>query len=92
MTVPLPVLWLIHLQSFNVMFIPKELRLNEFKQVNIPQNSWFFGRPMVNAPDVAYTGDETAVMPENKIDSIARGQEDYENWLKDSGSEHKDDQ
>lgn len=72
------------------MYIPKDLRFNEFKEVNIPENRYFFGRPMVNAPDVAYTGDETAVMPENKIDSIARGQEDYENWLQSNESSHQD--
>lgn len=63
------------------MFIPKELRLNEFKQVNIPQNSWFFGRPMVNAPDVAYTGDEVAIMPQNKIDSIAEADAELRDQL-----------
>lgn len=72
------------------MYIPKDLRFNEFKEVNIPENRFFFGRPMVNAPDVAYTGDEKAVLPENKIESIARGQEDYENWLKSNESSHKD--
>lgn len=72
------------------MFVPKELRFNEFKEVNIPENRFFFGRPMVNVPDTAYTGDESAVMPENKIDSIARGQQDYEDWLNTSESEHKD--
>lgn len=74
------------------MFVPKELRYNEFKEVNIPENRFFFGRPMVQAPDVAYTGDELAQMPENKVDSIAKGQEEYENWLKSTSSEHKDDQ
>lgn len=63
------------------MFIPKELRLNEFKQVNIPQNSWFFGRPMVNVPDSAYTGDEVAIMPQNKIDSIADADAEFRDQL-----------
>lgn len=72
------------------MYVPKELRYNEFKEVNIPENRFFFGRPMVQVSDVAYTGDELAQMPENKVDSIAKGQLDYENWLKTSESQHKD--
>ena len=63
------------------MFIPKELRLNEFKQVNIPENRWFFGRPMISVPDSAYTGDEVAVMPQNKIDSIAEADAEFRDQL-----------
>lgn len=63
------------------MFIPKELRLNEYKSVNIPENRWFFGRPMVNVPDTAYTGDEPAVMPQNKIDSIAEADAEFQDQL-----------
>lgn len=63
------------------MYIPDELRLNEFKAVNIPENRWFFGRPMVNAPEVAYTGDEPAIMPQNKIDSIAQADAEFQDQL-----------
>lgn len=63
------------------MFIPKELRLNEFKQVNIPENKWFFGRPVIGVPDSAYTGDEVAIMPQNKIDSIAEADADFKDQL-----------
>lgn len=63
------------------MFVPKELRLNAFKDVNIPENKWFFGRPMVDAPDSSYTGDEPAVMPQNKIDSIAQADAELRDLL-----------
>lgn len=65
------------------MFIPKELRLNEFKQVAIPENKWFFGRPDAqgSVPDSAFTGDEMAVMPQNKIDSIAQADVEFRDQL-----------
>lgn len=65
------------------MFIPKELRLNEFKLVNIPENKYFFGRPEAGKmlPDSAYTGDETAVLPQNKLDSIAQADAEFRDQL-----------
>lgn len=57
------------------------MRLNAYKPVNIPSNDWFFGRPMVNVPDSAYTGDETAILPQNKIDSIAEADAEFQDQL-----------
>lgn len=65
------------------MYIPKELRLNEFKLVAIPENKYFFGRPESGRliPDAAYTGEDTAVMPQNKLDSIVQADAEFRDML-----------
>ena len=53
------------------MFVPEKLKLNRFVDVNIPDNrSYFtrFGKSVV--PTGSYTGDDSAPMPKNKVDTF----------------------
>lgn len=53
------------------MFIPKEMKLNRFKEVSLPSARDFFGITQGQIPNSSqYTGDEPAPMPANKVDSI----------------------
>lgn len=65
------------------MFIPDELKLNKFKQVPIPSNEEYFGRANGGRvlPTNLYTGDEEAVMPQNKIDSIIQADAEFRDQL-----------
>lgn len=60
------------------MFVLDELKLNAFKQVHIRSNADMMRLVSTNgtiSPSL-YTGDDMAVMPQNKLDSIR--QADYE--------------
>lgn len=53
------------------MYIPDEMKLNKFRNCAIPSNREYFQRfGMATPPDGSYTGDETAPMPMNPVESI----------------------
>lgn len=53
------------------MYIPEEMKVNKFKLVNLPSNADYFARLGQFAPAPSqYTGDNVAIMDENKVDSI----------------------
>lgn len=55
-----------------ITFVPDEMRLNDFKDVNIPSNRKMFvaSREML-IPDSQYSGDEVLNNNKRKIDSLA---------------------
>ena len=71
------VLCLTHLQFFSAMYIPNKLKLNKFVDVNIPANKSYFARlgEVKPLPD-SFTGDEIAIMNQDKIQQI----EDYQKY------------
>lgn len=57
------------------MFVPKKLKLNRFKVVNLPSNKDYFARfGNRTLPEQMFTGDEFAPSASRKIDQIV----DYE--------------
>lgn len=58
------------------MYCPDKLKLNKFKEVNIPSNRDYFARfGKVTVPSSMYGGDKQAVpMPMNKTDELAKAQ------------------
>lgn len=53
------------------MYIPKEMKLNRFKEVSLPSARDFFRTNGEHAmPDNMYTGDELAPVAQNKTESI----------------------
>lgn len=57
------------------MYIPEKLKLNKFRQVDIPANRDYFARyGMLEVPASKYSGDESMPVNESKIDSIIAGQ------------------
>ena len=71
------VLCLTHLQYFSLMYVPAKLKLNKFIDVNIPSNKSYFSRlgEVKPLPD-SFTGDEIAIMNQDKIQQI----EDYQKY------------
>lgn len=64
------------------MYIPDELKLNKFKLVPIRAPRDYFGLVQEIEPSSsAYTGDEPAVMAQNKLDSIAEADAEYRDYL-----------
>lgn len=65
------------------MLIPEKLKLNRFKLVKIPSNKDFFGRVGLQSAGNAslYTGDESAVFDQSKIDQIAQADAEYNKYL-----------
>lgn len=73
------------------MLIPEKLKLNKFKLVKIPSNADYFGRvglQSVGTPNL-YTGDEIAVMPQNKIDQILEADQEYKQYLRNPDGNSK---
>lgn len=69
------------------MYIPEDLKVNRFKQVPIPSNREYFGRNNGKVlPDNLYTGDDVAIMPQNKIDQITEAELDVMKALNDADS------
>lgn len=68
-------LWLFHLQFFNfcimIQFVPDEMRLNDFKDVNIPTNRKLFVSKDMLIPDSQYSGDEVIDINKRKVDSLS---------------------
>lgn len=60
------------------MYVPEAMQLNKFKAVRIRSNFELFNLVSHEGtiPASAFTGDELAVMPQNKLDAIR--QADYE--------------
>lgn len=56
------------------MYCPEKLKLNRFKQVQIPSNKDYFSRlGVVATPSTSYTGDDHDVhFPQNKTEEFAR--------------------
>lgn len=53
------------------MFVPEELKVNKFVSVHLPDNALYFARFGYQVPQSQlYTGDDLAVMSQNKLDSI----------------------
>lgn len=72
------------------MFVPKEMKIHQFVDVAIPSNKDYFGRFGERAPlPDAYTGDDPAIMPLNKIDEISMYQK-YANMKADEASAQKE--
>lgn len=55
------------------MYVPDEMKINRFQDVNIPENKSFFARYGFNAPsDVSsYTGDDVPPEIGRKSDNLA---------------------
>lgn len=57
--------------SFATMYVTEKMKLNRFKDVRIPSNSDYFSRSGgAVLPPSQYTGDDVAVMPQSKVQSI----------------------
>lgn len=71
-------LWLMLLQFFSIMYIPEELKKeNRFLDVAIPSTKQLFARIGESAPlPSSFTGDDVAVMNQDKIQQI----EDYQSY------------
>lgn len=71
-------LWLMLLLSFSVMYIPEEMKKeNRFLDVAIPTTKQLFARIGESAPlPSSFTGDEVALMNQDKIQQI----EDYQSY------------
>lgn len=69
------------------MFVPDGMKVNKFKDVNIPSNKEYFGRFGFHdvKPD-AYTGDEVAKINVSKVDEVA----DYMAYAEMMANESKD--
>ena len=53
------------------MYVPESLKVNKFVDVQIPSNKDYFARLGKQAlPEGQYTGDDPAMMPTSKIDSV----------------------
>lgn len=74
------------------MIVPKEMKLNRFRQVNIPAPKEYFQRfGYQSVTDGRYLGDDNeAPMPMNKIDQIVAGEkillQKEKNWRENSGN------
>lgn len=73
------------------MFVPDKLKLNRFKLVKIPSNKDYFGRVGLQSAGTAsqYTGDEPAILPQNKIDQIAQADAEYNQYLKNPDGDYQ---
>lgn len=61
------------------MYIPEDLKVNKFVSVHLPENCTYFARFGYQAPtSQLYTGENRALMPQNKVDSI----NDYLDYVK----------
>lgn len=60
------------------MYCPEKLKLNKFKQVQIPSNKDYFGRLGTSpVPSSQYTGeDNLAPFPQRKTDELASTERD----------------
>lgn len=58
------------------MYVPEELRkVNEFVDARIPSNRDYFSRfGSVSGNSGAYTGDDVAPLPMDKVDTLAAGE------------------
>lgn len=66
------------------MYIPEEMKVNKFVSVHLPENAVYFSRFGYQVPQSQmYTGDDRAVMPQNKVDSI----NDYMEYAKQMSNE-----
>lgn len=53
------------------MYVPDELKVNKFVDVQIPSNKDYFARlGKQTLGESQYTGDDAAVMPSSKIDAV----------------------
>lgn len=53
------------------MYIPDEMKVNKFVSVHLPENCTYFARFGFQTPESQlFTGEDRAVMPQNKVDSI----------------------
>lgn len=53
------------------MYIPEKLKLNKFRQVDIPANKDYFARyGLVDVPASQYSGDNSMPQNQSKIDAI----------------------
>ena len=60
------------------MYIPEDLKVNKFVAVKLPKNCDYFARFGFKNPTAQmYTGDNCAVMPQNKVDQIY----DYQRYV-----------
>lgn len=58
------------------MYVPEKLKLNKFRDVNIPDNRDYFSRyGFLQSPANAYTGDVEASSPMTKIEEIEAGRQ-----------------
>lgn len=65
------------------MFVPRELKLNKFKQVSIPRNRDYFMRlGFCNPSANHFTGDKPADLGLNtKVDMIAQAKRDADDMI-----------
>lgn len=71
------------------MFVVEELKLNKFRDVQIPSGREYFARyGQLISPADQYTGDEVAQMPQNKVDSFA----DYQRYAEQMADQQAHDQ
>lgn len=65
------------------MYIPDKMKLNRFKLVRLPSNKDYFGRVGNQSTGSAsmYSGDETAIFEQSKIDQIAQADNEYQQYL-----------
>lgn len=65
------------------MFVLDELKLNKFKLVHLRSNADLMRLVSTNGtiPPSMYTGDEMAVMPQNKLDSIRQADAELSSYL-----------
>ena len=69
------------------MYVPKELKLNDFVDVKIPSNKDYFARLGKQQLGVEqYTGDDAATLPQSKIDQIIAGEFALEREMRDAES------
>lgn len=69
------------------MYIPEEMKVNKFVSVHLPENATFFARFGYQVPQSQlFTGDDRAVMPQNKLDSI----NDYLDYANEMASQKEE--
>lgn len=69
------------------MYIPEAMKVNKFVNVHIPSNYDYFSRfGNFNPTSASYTGEETAPMAQNKVDSI----NDYLEYAKQMANTEKE--
>lgn len=70
------------------MYIPEEMKFNRFVDVKLPKNHDYFARLGQFQPSPSmYTGDDPAIMEQNKVDSI----QDYLDYASQMSSNSEND-
>lgn len=64
------------------MYCPDKLKLNKFRLVRIPSNESYFARYGMQSSDNGSYAPTPIPFAENKIDTVSREMNDYNDWCK----------